>query len=134
MIQQDVTISRFYKRKMPILWWTKRRSHIRFIVRELTSLPVAYFAVVLLFLIRALSQGPEAYAAYLATMRLPAMILLHLIAFAGLIFHSITWFNLAPKAMVIKVGKNRVPDTMIILANYLGWIVVSVVIAWFFIS
>src|SRR5690606_28105956 len=103
-------------------------SHIHFIVRELTSLSVAFFAIVFLFLIRAISNGPEAYAAYLEALRSPLMIILHLIALVGLVYHSITWFNLAPKAMVVKVGKNRVPGSWIILANYVGWIVISLVI------
>lgn len=131
MEHQQVTLNKYYKNKMSILWWTQRLSYIHFILRELTSLSVAFFAIVFLFLIRALSNGPEAYAAYLEVLRSPLMIVLHIIAFAGLIFHSITWFNLAPKAMVIKVGKNQVPGTLIILANYAGWIVISIVIAWF---
>jgi fumarate reductase subunit C len=130
MEHQQVSLNKYYKKKMSILWWTRRISYIRFILRELTSLTVAFFAIVFLFLIRALSNGPEAYAAYLEALRSPVMIVLHIIAFAGLIFHSITWFNLAPKAMVIKVGKNRVPGTLIVLANYAGWIVISIVIAW----
>jgi fumarate reductase subunit C len=133
MIQQEVIVNRAYKKKMPILWWTKRRSHIHFITRELTSLSVGIFAIVLLFLIRALSKGPEAYAAYLEALQSPIMIILHLIAFAGLIFHSITWFNLAPKAMVVKMGKDRVPDTLIILSNYIGWIIISGFIMWYLI-
>lgn len=130
MEHQQVTLNKYYKKKMSILWWTRRLSYIHFILRELTSLTVAFFAIVFLFLIRALSNGPEAYAAYLEVLRSPVMIVLHIIAFAGLIFHSITWFNLAPKAMVIKMGKNRVPGALIILANYVGWIVISIVIAW----
>ena len=133
MIQQDLSVNRTYKKKMPILWWTKRSSHIHFITRELTSLSVGFFAIVLLFLIRALAKGPEAYAAYLEALKSPIMIALHLIAFAGLIFHSITWFNLAPKAMVVKMGKGRVPDVLIILSNYVGWIIISGVIVWFII-
>lgn len=130
MNKQDITINRTYKKKMPILWWTRRLSHIHFITRELTSLSVAFFAVVLLFLIRALSIGPDAYAAFLETLQSPVFIALHIIAFLGLIFHCITWFNLAPKAMVIKMGDKRVPGAWVTFLNYAGWIVISVVIAW----
>lgn len=119
---------------MPILWWTKRTSHLLFITRELTSLAVAYFAIILLFLIRALSQGQEAYNEFIALLKSPTVMLLSMIALCGLIFHSVTWFNLAPKAMVIKVGKRRVPAVLIVLANYAGWLVISVVIGWFLLS
>lgn len=130
MDHQNVLSTRTYKKKMPILWWTKRLSHIHFITRELTSLAVAYVAVVLLFLLRALSNGPEAYAAFLETLQSPAFIILNIIAFLALIFHSVTWFNLAPKAMVVKAGKNPVPGVLISAVNYAGWILISVAIAW----
>ncbi len=130
MDHQNLTAPRTYQKKMPILWWTRRLSHFHFITRELTSLSVAFFAIVLLFLIRALSKGPEAYQAFLETLQSPVMIILHVIAFIGLIFHSITWFNLAPKAMVLKVGDRPVPGVWVAASNYAGWIVISVVIAW----
>lgn len=134
MNQQHIALSKPYKKKMSIFWWTKRLSHIRFITRELTSLSVAFFAIELLFLLRALAISPEAYATYLEVMQSPVMVVLNTIAFAGLIFHSITWFNLAPKAMVIKLGKNRVPGILIVLANYGGWMLISLLIAWLLVA
>lgn len=134
MTDSTQSASKTYKKKMPILWWTKRTSHLLFITRELTSLAVAYFAIILLFLIRALSQGQEAYNEFIALLKSPTVMLLSMIALCGLIFHSVTWFNLAPKAMVIKVGKRRVPAVLIVLANYAGWLVISVVIGWFLLS
>lgn len=125
-----ITKSKAYKRKIPILWWTKRKSHIRFIVRELTSISVAFFAVILLLLIRSVSKGPDAYAGFIETLQSPFLIVLHIIAFVGLIFHSVTWFNLAPKAMVIKMGDKQAPGVLVALLNYAGWIIISVVIIW----
>jgi len=122
--------SRTYKRKMPILWWTKRASYLKFIGRELTSLAVAYFVVIILFLIRALSKGEDSYYNFIEFLKSPVMMLLSIITLGGLMFHSITWFNLAPKAMVIKLGKYRVPGFLIALSNYIGWVIISVVIVW----
>ena len=39
-----------------------------------------------------------------------------------------TWFNLAPQAMVVKVAGRRIPGALIAGANYGGWIVVSLAI------
>ncbi len=127
---EQITLNKPYKKKMSVFWWAKRSSHIHFIIRELTSLTVAFFAIELLLLIRAVSQGPEAYAGFLEALQSPLMIILNIVAFAGLVFHSITWFNLAPKAMVIKLGTTRIPGALIVLANYAGWILISIVIAW----
>lgn len=119
-----------YNRKMPILWWAKRASYLRFIIRELTSLAVAYFAILLLLLIRALSQGEEAYYQFNELLKTPIMILLSIVALVGLLYHSVTWFNLAPKAIVVKLGKWKVPDIFIILSNYIGWMTISAIIWW----
>lgn len=121
---------KMYKRNMPILWWTQRNSHLRFVLRELTSLAVAYFAVVLMLLIRSVSQGEAAYQRLIDSLSSPAIMILSVIALVGLVFHSITWFNLAPSAMVIKVGKHRVPGVMIALSNYIGWIIISGALVW----
>ena len=121
------------KRKMSIFWWTQRWTHLFFIARELTSLCVAYTAIFLMFFVRAINNGPEAYASFMEAMKSPLFIVIHLFVAGGLIFHTITWLNLAPKAMVIKLGKRRVPKEMILAANYGGWLVVSLIIIWFLI-
>lgn len=115
---------------MPIFWWVGKRAHVHFIVRELTSVFVAFFAVELVLLLRALGEGPAAYAAFLDWLASPLALVLHGLAFAMLLFHSVTWFNLAPKALVLRVGKTRVPAWAVAGANYAAWVVVSVVLAW----
>jgi fumarate reductase subunit C len=43
-------------------------------------------------------------------------------------YHSITWFNLTPKALPLQVGEGFVPDWVIAGAHFAGWAVVSFVI------
>jgi len=116
--------------RTPIFWWVHKWTHVRFILRELTSVAVALYALVLVFHIRALSQGPEAYEVFLAWLRTPLPIVLHTIALVFVVFHSVTWFNLAPRALVIRIGEKRVPDVVIAALNYVAWICVSAVIGW----
>lgn len=122
--------SKTYRKKLPIFWWIQKWSYLVFIARELTSLAVAYFVIVILFLMRAISKGEEAYFEYIELLKLPGMVLFSVFVLGGLLFHSITWFNLAPKAMVIKIGKNRVPGIVIALSNYIGWVAISFAIVW----
>jgi len=119
---------------MPIFWWTKKWSHIRFILRELTSFGVAFYAIIIILHVRAINQGAEAYAEFQLWLSSPPAIILHSIAFVLVIYHSITWFNLAPKAMVIKLGKHRVPDYIISGMNYAAWLVLSAAIAYLIIK
>ena len=121
---------RLYFKRMPIFWWIKKWSYARFIFRELTSLGVAFYAIIIILNVQAINQGPESYANFQSWLKSPFAIVLHGIAFLLVLYHSITWFNLAPKAMVISLGKYRVPGFVISGLNYAAWVVLSVVIAW----
>ncbi len=121
---------KWYRKRMPIFWWVHKWVHTRFILRELTSVPVALYALVLLFQIRALMRGPEAYVNFLAWLKTPGSIVLHVIALLFVLFHSVTWFNLAPRALVIHIGKKRIPDVVIVVSNYVAWLVFSAAIGW----
>lgn len=121
---------KMYKRHMNIFWWANRWIHIKFISRELTSICVALYSLVLLLYVRAVLKGPEEFEAFASVMRSPVVLVLHVLLLGGLLFHSITWFNLAPKAMVIKLGGKNVPGMVIALMNYVAWVVISLVLVW----
>ena len=50
--------ARYHRRRMPLLWWTRRRTYLKFMLRELSSAFVALFVVELLLLVRAVANGP----------------------------------------------------------------------------
>lgn len=116
---------------MSVWWWLKKRSYTKFILRELTSLAVAYFAVITLLTAWSLGRGPEIYASFMARMGSPFFFVLNVIAFVMVMFHAVTWLNLAPKAMLVRLKGKRVPDGLIMMANYGAWAVVTVIVAWF---
>jgi len=111
-------------------WWLKRRPYFLFIIRELTALFVGYFSIFLLVLVSKLSSGKEAYEGLISLLHSPAMIMLHIIALAFAVYHSITWLNLTPKAMVVRIGEEKIPDFIMIGQGYAGWAVVSGIVTW----
>jgi fumarate reductase subunit C len=121
---------KLYRRHIHIFWWANRWIHVKFIARELTSVCVAAWVLILLFYVRAIIRGQASYENFIALMRTPLMIAINVLLLGGLIFHSITWFNLAPKAMVVKVGEKPLPGIVIALMNYVGWIVISGALVW----
>lgn len=125
---------RWHRTRMPIFWWVHKWVHLRFILRELTSLSVAFYALVLLFHIQALTRGAPAYADFLTWLKTPLSLGLHAIAFLFVLFHSITWFNLAAKALVLRIGKKRLSGTVIISLNYIAWGILSAAVAWMVLS
>lgn len=120
----------WYRRRMSVFWWLHKASYAWFVARELTSVFVAYFAVLLILELRALSQGPDAHARFLARLASPGFLILDVVALVFVVFHAVTWFNLAPSAAVVHVGGRRVPDRAIAAANYAAWLVLSLAVAW----
>ncbi len=57
---------RTYRRPITTFWWTKRRSYFVFVMRELSSIFIAWFVVYLLLLLRAVGRGDAAYHDFLA--------------------------------------------------------------------
>ncbi len=111
-------------------WWLGEWHYLKFILRELSSVFVAVFVIETLLLISALRNGPEAYAHFQQCMRNPLVIVLNVISFFFIVFHTITWFNLAPSAMPVRLGGKRLPAVLVAAPSYVAWLVVSVFIGW----
>ena len=121
---------RWYRRRVSTYWWLARRAYVTFILREISSIFVAWFVVYLLLFVRAVSDGAVAYGEFLAWSGSPPLLLLNGVSLVFIVFHAITWFNLAPQAMVIHVAGRRVPGPVIAGSNYAAWIVTSAIVAW----
>jgi fumarate reductase subunit C len=121
---------RWYRRRVSTYWWLHRRAYLRFILRELSSVFIAYFVAVTLFQVYALSQGEAAYARFQEWLRTPLALTLNVISLFFVVFHAVTWFKLAPKALVVRLRGRPVPGAWIAASNFLAWLVASVVVAW----
>jgi fumarate reductase subunit C len=51
------------------------------------------------------------------------------LALAATVFHTVTFLNLAPKAMVVRLDGWRVPGFMIAGGNHSAWLAVSALLA-----
>jgi len=126
--------ARYHRQRVPLLWWLGRRTYLAFTLRELSSVFVAWFIVELLLLIRAVASGPADYQRFLDLLGNPAMVVLNVVTLAFLLYHTITFLNLTPQAVVVKVRGRRVPKRALLAGMYLTWAVVSVVLAWLMVS
>jgi fumarate reductase subunit C len=119
-----------YQRPVQFFWWLERRSYVVFVLRELSSVFVAWFVVFLLLLVNAISDGAASYERFLDWSGQWWVVAINVIAFLFVLLHTVTWFGLAPRAMVIKAGGRRVPPRLIVAAHYLAWLTLSAVVAW----
>jgi fumarate reductase subunit C len=121
---------RWLRRRMSTYWWLERRSYLLFILRELSSVFVAWTALLILMIVAALGDGADAYRQLLARLSGPGWLALHALALAFLVLHSVTWFRLAPQAMVVRARGRRIPGALVAGAHFAAWLVVSAGVAW----
>ena len=122
--------ARWYKPRISRLWWLGRRSYVLFVIRELSSVFVAWFVVFLLLLVRAVSQGDHEYQRFLDLAATPWMLALNVITLFFVVFHTVTWFNAAPRAIVVRLRGRRVPAGFILILHYAAWVVLTGITAW----
>jgi len=130
MINPTEYLSRSYRTRVSTYWWLARWAYLKFILREASSVFVAWIVVLTMLQIRALTRGPADYAELQIWLRTPLLLALNAVSLFFIIFHAVTWFNLAPKAMVLRWRGKRLPGVAIAAPNYAAWLVISAAIAW----
>ena len=90
-------------------WWRRDPFFVRYMIREATALIVAAYALVLLAGTLCLASGEAAWNAWLAALRSPLSIGLHVVMLVAMAYHAYSWFEIMPKTMpAMFVGGKRV--------------------------
>jgi fumarate reductase subunit C len=114
-----------YVRAVTSEWIFRHPRYLRYMVREFSCLFVGGWTLMMVWGLKALSEGPAAWAAFLELLKSPASIVFHVLTLAFAVYHSITWFNLTPKALPLQLGGKFVPDAAISGAHFVAWAVLS---------
>jgi fumarate reductase subunit C len=122
--------ARSYRRPVSTWWWLEKRSYFVFVMRELSSVFVAWFVVFLLMLLFAVGQGDSAYQRFLDWAATPWVVVLNLVTLLFVLLHAVTWFDLTPQAMAVRVRGRRVPSWQVVASQYLGLVAVSAFVVW----
>ena len=115
-------------RPMPATWWLKKPAYTWFMIRDVTSVFIAGYCVFLLVLMARAAGDPTEFAARFECLKSPLSVVLHLIALVFAVYHSVTFFNLTPRVLVVFRGEEKVPEAAIAGVHYVAWAVVSVVL------
>jgi fumarate reductase subunit C len=121
---------RLYRRPVPTWWWTRKRSYFVFVMRELSSIFVAWFVGYLVLFLYAVGRGEAAYRSFLDWASAPWVVVLNVVALAFVLLHTVTWFNLTPQAMSVRMAGRTVPAWQIVVGQYVGLVVVSGFVFW----
>jgi fumarate reductase subunit C len=117
---------RTLRRRMSPTWWLQRRNYFIFMMRELSAVFIGLFAVATILQVRALRGGPAAYEQFMEVARSPAAIAVGAVGLLFAILHSITFFMLAGRVLVIQAGEERVPPALIVAGHFGAWAAASV--------
>lgn len=121
---------KWHRERMPIFWWLRKWNYTKFITRELTSLAVAYTALLLVVEIACAARGEGPWSRLEAWLRSPAVLVFHGIVLLFLLVHSVTWLNLAPRAVSVRLAGRHVPDSLVLAGHYVAWLLASALVWW----
>ena len=119
--------SKEYIRPITIGWWFSHPARAKFMVREISSFFLAGYCIFLIVLMSR-AEDSSTFEAFYTRLLSPVSIVLHLIVLFFALFHSVTFFNLTPRAFIVRRGEERVPDAAVAGAHFAAWAVVSVIV------
>lgn len=125
-MSEDLT----YRKPVSTWWWLRKRSYFLFVMRELSSLFVAWLVLYLLLFVRAVFQGEDEYLAFLDRASSGWLLVLNVVAFGFVVLHTVTWFGVTPQAMDLRLRGRKVPKSVILGAQYVALAVVSAFVFW----
>ncbi|HEX4587161.1 MAG TPA: fumarate reductase subunit C [Mycobacterium sp.] len=125
---------RAYSQPVTRYWWLKRRSYLLFMLREISCVFVAWFVVYLLLLVNAVGAGRDSYDRFMDWSAHPLVVTLNVVTLIFVLLHAVTWFGLAPRAIVVHVRGRRVSPRAVLAGHYAAWLVVSAFVAWLVVS
>lgn len=111
-----------YMRAMSASEWVFRHPrYVRYMLRELSCVFIGAWTLMAVWGLGQLAQGPAAWSSFLESLTSPASVVFHALALAFSLYHSVTWFNLTPKA---------IPLPFVSAAHYGGWVALSIALFW----
>jgi len=107
-----------YTRELPTDWWMKQLFYTKYMIREGSSVFITIYSLILAWGVLRLIQGEVAFNAWMTSLQSPVAIIVHLIALGLALYHTITWFSLAPKAVDLWIKGKRLNDKVIVTGHY----------------
>ena len=112
----------------PTSWYFRMPRYMRYMAREVTSIFIGIYTVIVLCGLAALANGQAQWEGFLAALHTPMSAAFHLVALAFALYNSFTWFNVAPKALPLQFGEDLAPDSVVAVGHYVIWVVLSVIV------
>ncbi len=106
-------------------WYFRHARYMRYMAREITCLFIGAYTLLLVVGLKRLSEGPAAYQAFLDALKGPVSVVFHIAALVFALYNTVTWFNVAPKALPVQLGQTLLPGAVVAAAHYVIWVLLS---------
>ena len=113
---------------LPPGWWRANPRYTLYMLRELSSVFNALWAVRVLIQVGQVRRGRDAYDAFVAAQRRPRWIAYHLITLLFAVIHSVTFLIAAGKGPTLRVRGRRVPERTLANGAFAGWAAASLLV------
>jgi fumarate reductase subunit C len=116
-------------RPLPRTWWLRKAPYFQFMIRELTSLVVFAYALVLIWGLWS-AAGTGAFSGLHDFLSSPLSVWLHAVALVLALYHTGTWIALTPKVIVLWRDDEQVDPDFIAGVNAILFLVLSGALLW----
>ncbi|CAH0992548.1 Fumarate reductase subunit C [Sinobacterium norvegicum] len=118
-----------YTPKLSKTWYLDNPFFTKYMVREGSSILMAYFCLNLLAGFSSLVSGEMAWNNWLAAQSNPVLWLLNIASLLLCSYHTITWFSIAPRvAPPVFIGDKRLPLSAIGIVHWLTFVIASIAV------
>ena len=125
---------KWYRRPVSVWWWLSSWRYMKFVLRELTSVPVAIFSLLTLWQVPLSRERARSLRPF---RDVDVVFSRHRAQRSDLRCRLVSRADVVPSGPQgdgsSSLGKTR-SDLLIIVSNYIGWVVVSAVVAWFWLG
>lgn len=112
-------------------WYLSHRRYMQHMAQELTCVFIGAYALLLLWAIRALASGEQAWQAFLQALGNPVALALQWLVLLVTLYHTVSWFAVTPKAMPVQLGERFLPGLVIAGVHYGIWFFLSLAVLYF---
>ncbi|MGH8947070.1 MAG: hypothetical protein ACRDVL_13110 [Acidimicrobiia bacterium] len=123
-------MTRELHKPLPRTWWLRRATYFRFMIRELTSLAVLAYTLLMVWALLSSSGDAGSFPGFFEFLTSGTSVLLHILLLVLALFHTGTWIALTPKVLVLWRDDERIEPDVIAGANSVLFLVVSGVVLW----
>jgi fumarate reductase subunit C len=107
-----------YPRQHSSTWFVKRWPYRLFMLRELSSVFLAAYMVLLLVLVMKVHDGRHPFTSFQHTLHSPGWLTFNSVVLLFALLHTVTWFQAVPKALPLRRGENKVSPVLLIGMHY----------------